>query len=213
MPTPDFPSNSHSTTPAGEPRKIEKVVTSEVTSRPKSVGKRLKEALIGGDSKSVVQYVIVEVLIPQAKEMLAEAATQGFERLIFGDGRSGSRRSAHRSSGTTYTNYTRYSDRGNRPLGSSIRQERSATASVRARNLDDIIFQTRAEAQEVLEQMYETVNEYSLMSVADLYTMLDWEDRKSHTDHKWGWEDLQGSSIRLLRGGYLLTLPKPIPLD
>lgn len=206
MDTPQYPSNSKSTPPE-EPRKTEKVVTNEVRSRPKSVGRRLKEALFGGDSKSAFLYAIAEVVLPQGKDLIAEAGKQMLEMIIFGDARERPR-SARRTQGPGYTNYTRYSARGNRPT--SIRQERT-TATPRTRDLDEIIFETRAEAQEVLEKMYETLEEYHLVSVADLYAMLDWSS--THTDQKWGWEDLHGSDIRITRGGYILVLPKTIALD
>lgn len=207
MTRPDFPSNSKSTPPA-EPRKIERVTTDEVTARRKSVGKRLKDALIGGDSKSVMQYVIVEVLIPQAKDTISEMVTQGLERLIYGDGRPGSRRSPNRTYGSSYTNYNRYSRE--RSVGSSIREERPGL-SARRTDDDEWIFRSRADAQAVLEQMYETLEEYKLVSMADLKAMC--EKPSTHIDQKWGWENLQGSEIRITRGGYLLILPKTIPLD
>jgi hypothetical protein len=212
METPNYPSNSRATPPPeGEGRKAERAVANEVTSRPKSIGKRLREALIGGDSKTALQYVISEVIIPQAKDMLAEAATQAFHRFIFGDGPSGTRRSSGRG-GSSYTAYNRYSARGNRPIGSSAREERT-TVHLRSRDLDEIICETRQDAQSVLEQMSDFLEEYQSVSVADLYTMLNWTDRSTHTDQKWGWENLQGSDIRMVRGGYLLILPKPIALD
>lgn len=211
MTSPNFPSNSKSTPPAGEPKKVEKVITSEVRSRPKSLGTRLKQALIGGDSKSVIQYVIVEVLIPQAKDMIADAATQGFERLIFGDNRSSSRRPSNRTVGSRHTNYTGYSARGNRPMGSAIREERG-TVSLRSYEVDELIFDTRPDALAVLERMYEMLEEFKAVSIADVMAMI--EKSSSHTDLKWGWEDLQGSDIRMVRGGgYLLHLPRPISLD
>lgn len=204
MDTPQFPSNSKSTPPPSEPRKAERVVTNEVKSRPRSLGTRLKQALFGGDSKTALQYVIGEVIVPQAKDLLSEATTQMIEQIIFGGNRTPHRRSPNRPG---YTNYRGYSARPGRPTGSSIRVEHP-NATARTQDLDEIIFATRAEAQAVLEKMYEFLEEYELVSVADLYTMLGWTSRSTHTDQKWGWEDLRGSDIRLTRGGYILILPK-----
>lgn len=203
----EYPSNSKSAKPGPEPRKVEQVVTTPVKSRPKSVGKRLKDALIGGDSRTAMQYVIGEVIIPQAKEMIAEAATTAFERLIFGEARSSSRRSSNRTSG--YTNYARYSSKNIR-RGSD---EERTTVSPRKTELGEIIFETRIEAQNVLEQMNDLLEEYGIVSIADLYTMLGWSNRSTHIDQKWGWDDLQSSDIRMTRGGYILILPKHIFLD
>lgn len=203
----EYPSNSKSAKPGPEPRKVEQVVTTPVTSRQKSVGKRLKEALIGGDSRTAVQYVIGEVIVPQAKDMISEALTSMIERIIFNGDGGRSRRSSNRTAG--YTNYARYSSKN---IRRGDRDER-VTASPRSRDLDDIIFETRAEAQNVLEQMNDLLEEYGLISIADLYTMLGWTQRSTHTDQKWGWDDLQAADIRMTRGGYILILPKHIFLD
>lgn len=76
-----------------------------------------------------------------------------------------------------------------------------------------MVFGTRAAAQDVLEELYDKLEEYHVVSVADLYTMLDWTSRSTHTDQKWGWENLQGSDIKRVRDGYLLILPKIVSLD
>lgn len=206
METPQFPGNSNSTPPEGEPRKVERVVTSEVKSRPKSVGKKLRDALIGGDSKSALQYAISTVVIPHVKDLLSEAANELIQQLVFGDSRPGSRRPFGRTSG--HINYTRYSASSrNRP---TVREDREAI-TLRRREEEELIFHTRMDAQNVLEAMNEFLEEYNLVSVADLKAMID--KTSSHTDHKWGWEDLQGSDIRATRDGYLLILPKTVALD
>src|SRR3954470_9368011 len=86
----EFPSNSKDSrpkTPVNEEKKVESVVTNAVETRKKSLLKRFTEVFIGGDSRSVVQYVLNDELLPQAREMITEAASQGFERLIYGESR------------------------------------------------------------------------------------------------------------------------------
>jgi hypothetical protein len=46
----------------------------------------------------------------------------------------------------------------------------------------------------------------------DLYQMVGLD--ADHTDHKWGWTSLTGTSPRRVREGYILSgLPRPKPLD
>jgi hypothetical protein len=211
---PEFPSNSKSSQPPKPAEKVvEAVVTSEVASRKKSLGRRLREVLIGGDTKSVVAYVIADVLIPQAKDMLAEAVSSGFERLIYGDDRrpGRSKYSGRPTSGATPTNYTTYSARGNNPIGRHNAEDRRPTATVRTQSLDDILFATRVEADAVVGKMYDILNGYESVSVSDLYTLINWSP--SYTDQKWGWTDLHGTDVRRVRDGYVLVLPKIINLD
>lgn len=210
---PEFPSNSQNSQPPKFADKVvESVVTSEVASRKKSLGRRLREILIGGDTKSVAAYVIADVLIPQAKDMLAEAVSSGFERLIYGeDRRPGRRYGARPSSGSGPTNYTSYSARGNNPIGRQNSEDRRPTATVKTQSLDDILFATRVEAETVVSRMYDILRDYEAVSVSDLYSLINWTP--AYTDQKWGWTDLHGTDVRRVRDGYVLILPKIINLD
>lgn len=209
----EFPSNSKNPQPAEDPKKVERIVTNDVVFKKKSIGKRLREIFIGGDSNSVLQYIIMDVLVPQAKDMLADAATQGFERMIFGENRTSSRnRYGSRPSGqNNYTNYNRYATRGNNPIGRSGREDRPAHSQMRRTGIDDILMATRIEADEVLEAMYNLLEKYEMVSIADLHSMVG--KSSAHTDHKWGWDDLTGSNVQRTRNGYVLNLPQPQSLD
>jgi hypothetical protein len=212
MDSKDFPGNSKSPRSApSEPKNVQAVVTNEAVAKKKSLGKRAREIFVGGDSKTVIQYMISEILVPQAKDMIVEAVQQGFERMIFGESRSRHRTGSRPAGPNNYTNYNRYSGRGNNPIGRSERADRPPAASTRSNVLDDIVVQTRVEADAVLDQMFEIVNEYGSVSVADLYTSLDWSSNS--IDHKWGWTSLAGSDIRRVHDGYLLMFPKPVSLD
>lgn len=209
----EFPSNSkNSQTQKPAEKVVEQVVTGEATSRKKSLGRRFREVFIGGDTKSVVAYVITDVLVPQAKDMLSEAVSSGFERLIYGDSSRPNRRYGNRpQSGPGPTNYTRYAVRGNNPIGRQGQEDRRPTASVRTQDLDDILLATRVEAETVIDRMYDLLRDYETVSVADVHSLIGWTS--SYTDQKWGWTDLQGTDVRRVRDGYILILPKTIALD
>jgi hypothetical protein len=55
--------------------------------------------------------------------------------------------------------------------------------------------------------MDQLIEKYETVSVADLYELLG--VTSSYTDEKWGWVDLREATIRRVRDGYLLDLPKP----
>ena len=77
--------------------------------------------------------------------------------------------------------------------------------------MDDILLATRVEAETVVDRMYDLLREYEMVSVSDLYSLLGLSS--SYTDQKWGWTNLQSLDIRRVRDGYILNLPKTIPLD
>ena len=129
----EFPTNSRKAAkPAkDEPKKVEKVVVGQVERRKKPLTKRISETFLGGDPKSVMGYVVTDVLVPAAKDMIADAVSQGVEKMVFGEARSSSRRTGHRpSGGSTYTSYNRY---GPQPLGSRMAEELRPALSRKAR--------------------------------------------------------------------------------
>ena len=78
-------------------------------------------------------------------------------------------------------------------------------------DFDEIVLATRAEAEEVIDNLFALVDSYDTATVADLYGMVG--QTGSYTDEKWGWSDLRGTSISRVKGGYLLDLPRPQYLD
>ena len=195
----EFPPNSKKAA-AAEEKKIEQVTTTEAIRRKKPLGKRFTETFFGNDLKSVVNYVVSEVLVPAAKDMAVEAGSQGLERFIFGD--TSPRRRNTRNAPQGHIAYNRMSG-PSRPTDRSTRGRRSGRVE-----FDEIILQSRSEGQEVLSQMYDILSRYDSVTVSDLYELVGL--RASHTDLKWGWTDLHGASVDRLRdGSFLLDLPTP----
>lgn len=210
----EFPSNSKNprpTTPEPEEKKVESVVTNKVELRKKTLLKRFTDIFIGGDSRSVMSYVFMDVLVPQAKDMMTEAASQGFERLIYGESRPSRGRSGPGGRPSGPTNYTRYAVRGNNPLGRAGEPDRRVANQPKSQGVDDILLATRVEADAALDRLYDLLKEYDVVSVSDLYSIVGLTG--SYVDHKWGWTDLHGSQIRRVRDGYILELPRPVSLD
>lgn len=202
----EFPSNSRRARAQPEPKKkVERVVEGEVLRRKKSISKRFTENFVGGNAKAAWGFVTFDVLIPAAKDAIADAVSQLVEGVIFGEARSRSRRTGRRP-GESYIAYNRYSK--------DPREEQRPQLSSRARatfNFDEIILPTRVEADEVIDQLFELVSKYESATVGDLYAMVGLN--ASFTDDKWGWYDIRGAGVTRVRNGYLLDLPRPEPLD
>lgn len=215
----EFPSNTKSSPrkEPNEPKVVERVVVNEALPNKKPLSRRLREIFMGGDTKSVFEHVVLEVLIPQAKEMISEAMVQTVERMIFGENRPTRTRQTSRygSSASGYTNYhNRYTTpRGPNPIPRTPRDDRPSNPSARVRpdETDEILLASRVEADTVLERMYDLLDRYEVVTKSDLKQLIGWT--ASHTDHKWGWVDLEGSTMRRVRDGYVLVLPAPEPLD
>lgn len=204
----EFPPNSDkSKLGETEEKKIERVTSSEPIRKKKSLGKNFKNTFFGGDARTTIQYVIFGVLIPSAKEALAEAGREGWERLIFGETRR--RGPQQRPSGPQgYVSYNRYAMGGQQnhePPGRNISKRARAT-----HDFDEIILTSRQEAEDVIDRLFDLVSRYDSATVADLYELVGLQS--THTDHKWGWGDVRGAGVSRVRNGYLLDLPEPEPL-
>ena len=99
-----FPSNSRAPKPRPEPekipegKKVEKIVTGKVKKQKRGFGKKVAETLCEDDTKSVGSYIVYDVLIPAAKDMLSDMVGGGIDMLLFG-GEGRSRRRSSRGSG------------------------------------------------------------------------------------------------------------------
>lgn len=208
-----FPGNMKQTgrSTREEPKQVERVVRGEVVRRKTPLGRRMTQNLIGGDAQSVWGYMFGEVLIPAARDMIADALTGGIERAIFGDSAIGRSRGRGRGGLASRTDYHGISNRGtSRVINHEPRRELSKRARS-THNFDEIILETRVEAEEVLDRMDAWIDKYDAVTVAEFYELCGVSG--NYTDRKYGWTNIDGASVQRVRGGYLMRLPPPEPLD
>lgn len=215
----NYPGNSRRASKATDPvankseekpeeKKIEKVVDGDVVRRKTPLGRRFMQTFVGGDARGVAQYIFMDVLLPAAKDAIADAFSQGIEKMLFGEARSSSRRTGHRPGSGSYTSYNRYSS----TVGSRRDEPRTVSRQARANHdFDEIVLATRVEAEEVIGRLFDLVSNYDCASVSDLYELVGISG--NFADAKWGWTDIRGAKVQRVRNGYLLDLPRPDPLD
>jgi len=199
----EFPPNSRQSKREGEPdKKIERVTTVEPIRRKKGLGKRIKGIFFGGDPKATWSFIVQGVLIPAAKDMLVDAVSEGVQKLVRGD--SYRKRNAPTAGPQGYISY-------NRMAPPTTRRDVATSRVTRGKHdFDDIVLADRAEAELVIERMYDIVGQYTTATVADLYELVG--IRGTHVDNKWGWSDMRGAGVVRVPGGYLLELPDPQPM-
>lgn len=214
-----FPSNSKTIrkeTQQSNPedRKLEKVIKGTVKKQKRGFGKRLAELFIEDDTKTVGSYIFYDVLIPAAKTMVCDIIGWGgfAERLLFSDRRGvrggGRRGEVGRASYTSYGSYYRQGDRDSRDRD----RGRDISRAGRARHdFDEIVLETRGEAEEVLSHLVDLTLDYQQATVADLYDLVGIQS--SYTDNKYGWTDLRSAGVTRVRDGYLINLPRTILLE
>jgi hypothetical protein len=178
-----------------EKRRNEKVVRGNVKTKHK-----FSDVFLAEDVSNVKTYLFMDVLIPAAKKLLMDIVTNGLGMLL-GDNSS-------RKGGNTNASYVSY-----RNYGDHRDDYRPDYSRSRSRyNYNDIIFETRFDAEEVLMRMEEAIKKYRMVSVLDLYDFAGLPSTPS--DNKYGWVSLRNAEIRRAGGGgYMIELPKALPLD
>lgn len=198
----DYKGNSHrskETTEVAERKKLEPIAKGKA--KKKSEVKKFADVFVAEDVTSIKDYILMEVLLPAAKKAISDVVTNGIEMLLYGETRSKSKGRDSRVSYTKY--YERDRDRDyDRP---ARRQGRYGY------DYDDIILDTRREAEEVLDRMDDLIDNYGMVSVADLYDLVGITG--NYTDNKYGWTNLRNADVQRVRDGYLLKLPKALPFD
>lgn len=208
----DFPANSQKARDRPEgppqnerPKRVEQVTSAEAVQRKRRLGSRFKETFVGGSARGALDYMVLEVVIPAIQDTMIDAFQGGVERLIRGDNRP------RRSGMSSYSNVGHVNYQGM----SSNRPPTSRTISRQSRTRHDfgeIVIQSRQEAEEVIDRMFDILSRYGTVTVADLYELTGIQS--GHTDTKWGWTSLRGAkAARLRTGGFLLELPDPESLE
>lgn len=204
-PIDEFPSNRKMPEKNLPPeKKVEAVVSGGVTTKKPGLGRMFLQTFRGFDFQGAVEYVVLDVLIPAAKNTLADSIRQGSERAIYGEVRSSSNTGAKPSSWTAYGKFSTPGQGVKVEVPSLSRQARAT------HNFDDIVLNNRVDAERVINGLYDLLNEYEVVSVKDLYSLLG--VTSAYTDQSWGWTDLRGSDIIRVTQGYLLKLPQAKPI-
>lgn len=179
---------------------LTKVTSGTVKRKKKSGLSKFSNALISEDASNVKSYILMDVLIPAIKKAVSDIITNGIEMLLYGE--TGKRdRKRSRADRVSYRDY--YDDRDDR--------DRRSRSRVRATyEYDDIVVDTRGEAERVIENLQDALEDYGSVCVGDLYDLVGITG--TFTDFKYGWTDLRPARAERVRDGYLIRMPKAVPL-
>ncbi|WP_301034863.1 hypothetical protein [Parabacteroides goldsteinii] len=162
---------------------------------------KFADVFISEDVGNVKSYILMDVLVPAIKKAISDIVTNGIDMILYGE--TGRTRKA--SSGTKVS-YGKFYDRE-----PDRRRERLAS-SRGGYDYDDIVFETRGDAESVLDAMNDIISQYGVVSVGDLYDLAD-VSTDNYAVNKYGWTDISGCKPVRVRDGYILKLPKALPIN
>ena len=183
--------------------KVKKVIKGTATTKKKSLKDKFLDTFVTEDMATVKENIISNVIMG-----LKSFALDSLEMIMFGE--YSSRRS--RLSSGINRNYNAISTRSRSSLERPI--QRPQARDSRAQSLDDILLETRGDAEIVLDTLAETIEQYGQVTIADLLESVGRSKDIEYTDYKYGWQDISGAQIIKVRGeGYLLKMPRPTLVD
>lgn len=181
-----------------EKKEIKRVTTGKVKTKKKSSIQKMAGAMFAEDMDNVKSYILMDVLIPALTNTVSDVLKKSIDA-VFG------RKSSSSNSRSSKISYRSYYDDS---------ESRSSSSSSRHRGVydyDDIIFDSRVEAEEVLERMEELIAKYDNVSVLEYYDLAGVSSE--HTSNKFGWTDIHTAKVVRVSGdGYMIKLPRVTPL-
>lgn len=200
----EYQSNSHKSrelaTEVETEKRAKKVVTGDVAIK-KNEGRKIVSMFVSEDVHSVKNYVVEEVIVPMIKNGIVEAAKTFIEMIFLGSDKTERRR----TSLGDRVSYRRYYDDRN-----SIRYEDPVSSSNKF-DYRDIVLKKRVDAERVILEMKGILKGYGIVRIGDLYDLVD--ENPPHTAFDYGWTDLSRAAVKPVRDGYMIVLPKAMPID
>lgn len=180
-------------------KRAEKVVHGKVKTKTNNA-RKLTDIFISEDAANVKNYIIMDVIVPSIKKAVYDLIVGTLDMSLYGGhGHGGKRPTADKISFRDYN-------------GVSRRDERSygATRTATGYSYDDIVVETRGEAESVLARMDEIMETYEQVRVADLYDLVGITG--DYTDNKYGWTNIRNARVVRTRDGYKIEMPRAIAL-
>lgn len=199
-----------------EPR-IKKVEGVTIVKTKKSIGRRIKDSFGGQDARSVGMFLLMDVVLPNTRDLLFDLIHEGARRSIYGD-------QARRSTGPTTligsvgnkartTNYSSVTASsfltGNRTQGDTSVTRNAGPGF----DFSVFVIAEADKAVQIIEEMAAAINQFGYVTVADLYDNLE-VTGNGFTDAKFGWDAkaFQSAKAARTREGWILDLPEPIAI-
>ena len=190
-------------------KKVEAVITGAAKTRKKGEMQKFADVFIAEDANNVKSYILMEVIVPAVKKAISDIVNTGIDivntsidMILYGE--AGRSKKNGTASKVSYRNY--YDQGTDRVRAGSVGNRRNTP------DYDDILFDTRGDAEAVLDAMNDIISQYGTVSVSDFYDLAR-VPNDNFTMNRYGWTNIGGATAVRVRDGYILKLPRAIPLN
>ena len=182
-----------------EKKSIGKVVTGNVTIKKKSEGRKILEKIFPSVGSDLKTTLMDDVIFPMLKNGLLEAVG----RILWPNGDGPVRSSSF--GGGTRINYSGFS----KP---QARQHYIPAGSTVGFDYDRIAFETRGDAEAVLMALDENIDAYGFATVGAFYEAAGVTTNNAQVE-KFCWRSIGDAKVAQVGGGWIIRMPRPMPLD
>lgn len=196
----EFPDKSKPNQPAA-PKKVKPVIPG-ATQVPRPATRRFMDYMFAESPKALAGKVGRDVIVPRLKAGFEETVRSFLSGMLWGNG--GSPVNQMIKGTTMRVGGMNYSQIPPSTTGLAIQANQSRTGG----NYQDIVVPSQQQAEVVLANMFDLLNEYRVVTVANLYELANMSAAIS--DYNFGWTSLDGARISKVREGFLLELPRPV---
>lgn len=179
------------------------IADTSIKKRKPTVKDKLADVFLSDDRGNVADYLVFDVLIPAIKDTICNLGHAALDRSFYGEDRP---RYGDRTSGGHTSTYS-YSSCFSKQSTTARENRERGTRTRGVFDFDQFVFRSRAEAQDVLENLIMRIVDTDYATVADFYDLVDVQS--DFTMESWGWYDLEKAFVMNTRGGYIVRLPKP----
>ena len=195
--------NNNANKPA-EQKRAQKVISGTATIKKKTGLSKFASDFISEDAGSVKDFVLYDILVPSAKRAISEMFKGAIDIFLYG------KTSANKPSGPAGN--ISYNRMYKPQVNSYMNQNTMPHQNRSTYSYNNIVLPNRADAELVLDSMFEILDQYGMVRVADLYDLVG--ETGSYTDNNYGWTNLSEAHVaRLNEGGYWIKLPRAIPIN
>ena len=197
--TDDFPGNSNKSKEEVIKPKVDKVISGTAEKRKPSFFHKAASVIFSDiNEEDLRTEIIFDYLVPTIKDTLVDMGKMLLDAIFYGS------TSAHKKSNSNKPYRVSYSD-----YYETDKKQISNKAS--SYHFDEITLNSRADAEQVLDNLIDITREYKAASVGDFCDLVGVDT--NFTDYKYGWTDLTQTKISRTRDGYIINFPKPGKLD
>ena len=183
------------------------VVRGKTKPVPQSFWSKVFVGIKPASGQTMKGFIFDEIVTPLIQRAVVEGVTGAINYLVKGDAYAD--RKNNNSFGKSYINYNGISSGKSNGNGSQYVYSGKNSGM----EIENVWFESRVDAQRVLDEMQSVIAGYDILTVNGFYDIIGRTNIIYPSNEKFGWSDLRNAYITASRGGWVIHLPHPMPID